>query len=55
MPMTRKANTPARKRQWQHVEDSMIERGASPKRAAMVANAVVRDHPAKSRAKGRRS
>ena len=42
-------------RQWQHVEDSMIERGASPKRAAMVANAVVRDHPAKSRAKGRRS
>ena len=49
MPVSRKANTPARKRQWHDVERSAKARGASPKVAAMEANAVVRDHPAKKR------
>ena len=49
MPESKKANTPARKRQWRHVEESMLKRGASPKRAAMAANAVVRDNPTKKK------
>ena len=49
MPKSKKANTPAKKRQWQHVEDSMLARGASPKRAAMAANAVVRDTPSRKK------
>jgi hypothetical protein len=48
---TKKANTPAKKRQWQHVEDSAKARGASPKSAVMQANAAVRDHPAKGKGK----
>jgi hypothetical protein len=52
MPRSAKAKTPAQKRQWDHVEQSMLDRGASPKRAAMAANAVVRDHPSKKRSKG---
>lgn len=55
MPRSRKANTPARKRQWDHVEQSMLDRGASPKRAAMAANAVVRDTPARAKPKGKRA
>lgn len=47
MPISKKANTPARKRQWRHVEQSALARGASPKSAAMQANAVVRDNPAR--------
>lgn len=49
MPVSKKANTPAKKRQWSHVEESMLDRGASPKKAAMAANAVVRDHPSKKK------
>ena len=49
MSVSKKANTPARKRQWRHIEDSMLERGASPKKAAMAANAGVRDHPSKKK------
>jgi hypothetical protein len=49
MPKSKKANTPAKKRQWQRVEDSMLDRGASPKKAAMGANAAVRDHPSKKK------
>ena len=49
MPKSAKANTPARRRQWLHVEESMKARGASPKRAAMAANAVVRDTPSKKK------
>jgi hypothetical protein len=48
---TKKANTAAKRRQWQHVEDSAKSRGASPKSAVMQANAAVRDHPAKSKGK----
>lgn len=48
---TKKANTPAKKRQWSHVEDSMLSRGASRGAAVRAANAVVRDHPAKAKPK----
>jgi hypothetical protein len=54
MPMSKKANTKKRKRQWQHVEESMKARGASPKVAAMAANAAVRKSFLKARRKGGR-
>lgn len=54
MPRSNKANTPARKRQWDVVKESAEARGASPKSAHMQANAVVRDHPAKTKPKGKR-
>ena len=55
MPRSRKANTPAKKRQWDHVEQSALARGASPGSAARQANAVVRDNPARGKGgKGRR-
>ena len=49
MPVSKKANTPAKKRQWHHVEESALARGASPKIAAMSANAVVKKHPSKKK------
>jgi hypothetical protein len=49
MPISKKANTPARKRQWHHVEEAQLARGKSPKIAAMSANAAVRDTPAKKK------
>jgi len=51
MPRSKKANTPARKRQWDAVEQAQLARGKSPKIAAMSASAVVRDHPAKAKGK----
>lgn len=41
---TRKANTPARNRQWQHVYDSAIARGASKAKAVIEANGVLKKH-----------
>ena len=38
---TRKARSPTRKRQWGHVANSMLERGASEGSAIRAANAVV--------------
>ena len=38
---TRKANTPKKKRQWAHVSNSMLNRGASEGSAIRAANAVV--------------
>ncbi len=49
MPVSKKANTPARKRQWRHIEDSMLERGATPKQAAMGANSQLKRHPSKKK------
>ena len=49
MPRSNKANTPARKRQWDHVEQSELDRGASPKVAAMAANSVVKKHPSRKK------
>ena len=51
MPVSRKADTPAKKRQWRDVEQSQLAAGKSPKVAAMSANAAVRDHPARSKHK----
>lgn len=39
---TKKATTPKKKRQWSHVADSMLTRGASEGAAIRAANAVVR-------------
>jgi hypothetical protein len=50
---TRKANSPKRKRQWQHVYDSAKRRGASPGSAVRQANGVVKRSYRKSR-RGRR-
>lgn len=43
---TKKANTAAKKRQWQHVRDSEEAKGASPGAAVRAANGVVKKHPA---------
>ena len=51
MPISRKARTPKLKRQWRHVEESALARGASPGSAARQANAVVK----RGARKGRRS
>lgn len=39
---TKKANTPKRKRQWEHVYSSAKKRGASPGSAIRQANATVK-------------
>ena len=41
MPVSKKANTPKKKRQWHHVEQSALKRGASPGSAVRQANAAV--------------
>ena len=41
---TKKANTPAKKRQFSHVADSALARGLSDKEAIMEANAVVKNN-----------
>ena len=46
---TKKANTPKRKRQWSHVEESMLKRGASKGAAVRAANAVVKRSYRKNR------
>jgi len=38
---TKAADTPKKKRQWSHVEQSALKRGASPGSAIKQANAVV--------------
>jgi hypothetical protein len=39
---TKKANTPTKKRQWDHVYRSAKQRGASPGSAVRQANSVVK-------------
>ena len=46
---TKKANTPAKRRQWADVERNAKERGLPAGAAVREANAVVRDHPAKAK------
>lgn len=50
---TKRANTAAKSRQWEHVEASAKARGAGVAEAIKQANAVVRDHPAKATGKTR--
>jgi hypothetical protein len=45
---TRKADTPKKKRQWSHVEQSALSRGASPGSAIRQANAAVKRSGRKS-------
>lgn len=49
MPASKRANTPARKRQWKHVEESMLDRGASPAAAAKAANSQLKKHPTRKK------
>ena len=46
---TKKANTKAKSRQWQHVYDSQIAAGKSKQVAIMSANAALRDHPTREK------
>ena len=39
---TKKANTPKKRRQWEHVYDSAKKSGASPGKAIREANGVVK-------------
>lgn len=52
---TKKATTPAKKRQWEHVRESAEKRGASEGSAIKQANAVVRDNPAKKKTAKKKS
>lgn len=44
---TKQANTPKKKRQWDHVYESAKKRGASPGSAVRQANAVVKKKKAR--------
>lgn len=48
---TKKANTSAKKRQWDHVYESAKAGGDSKATAIKKANAAVRDNPAQSKRK----
>lgn len=49
MPYPKRANTAAKKRQFRHIEDSMLDRGATPKQAAMGANSQLKKHPSRKK------
>lgn len=51
---TRKANTPKKKRQFAHVADSALSRGASEGSAIRQANAVVKRGTIRPKRKSRR-
>ena len=51
---TKKANTPKKRRQWQHVEDSALSRGASKGSAIRQANAAVKRSSRRSKRKSKR-
>lgn len=46
---THKAKTPAQKRQWDHVYQSELAKGASHATAVIAANGVVKRHPSKKK------
>jgi hypothetical protein len=46
---TKKANTPARKRQWAHVANKELKATGNEGRAVRAANAAVAEHPAGKR------
>jgi hypothetical protein len=51
---TKKATTPKKKRQWQHVYESALDRGASPESAIKQASAAVKKS-SRSERKGRKA
>lgn len=46
---TKKANTPAKARQYNHVYESAVDRGASESSARAQAAGVVKKHPARKK------
>jgi hypothetical protein len=50
---TKKANTPKKRRQWQHVYDSALARGASEGSAIAQASGVVKRSGKRRRSKSR--
>ena len=52
---TKRATTPKLKRQWSHVEQSALDRGASRGSAIRQANAVVKRSSQRSKRRGMRS
>ncbi len=44
---TKKATTPATKKQWADTANSVLERGGSEGSAVRIANAAVKKHPSK--------
>ena len=51
---TKRANTPRRKRMWEHVYEQQLDRGLSKGKAIRSANAAVKSDTLKAR-KGRKS
>jgi len=51
---TRKANTPKKRRQWQHIYSSMKSRGASPGAAIRAASGVVKRSGRRGKRRSRR-
>jgi hypothetical protein len=51
---TKRANTPKKKRMWQHIYSSMKARGASPGAAIRAASGVVKRGGRRSRRRSRR-
>lgn len=46
---TRKADTPAKRRQWAHVANSALDRTGDDGLAKRLANAVIKNHPSRKR------
>jgi len=51
---TRKANTPAKKKQWRSTANSVLKSGKSEASAIRIANAAVAKHPSKGKRRGKR-
>lgn len=48
---THKANTPAKRRQWSKTANSVLEKTGDDASAIKIANAAVRNHPSKKKAR----
>lgn len=51
---TKRANTPKKKRQWSHIANSALKRGASEGSAIRMANAVVKRKGKRKSSRGSR-
>ena len=50
---TKKANTPAKRRQWASTANSVLEDSGDEGKAVRIANAAVKKHPSKKKASQR--
>jgi len=48
---TKKANTPAKRKQWSSTANSVLEESGDEAKAVRIANAAVKKHPSKKKAK----